>query len=131
MLFHIFHTQDERKTFGGSAFIEIQFCRLPSATKTAKKVKVSSIHHWQNDSLYIHVNDVEIFAQEYSRIFNCGVYGNLKNGMVDLYGINYYEPSFIDPMIDDLRAKKPLDYEILIKWLNKSKEYNGFYILGI
>lgn len=30
-----------------------------------------------------------------------------------------------------LQKEKPADYEALIEWLTKSKEYNGFYILGI
>lgn len=76
MIFHKFNTQDERKVFSGSAFIEMQFCKLPSTTKVEKIVKISSIKHWQDDSLYI--NDVETFAQEYSQIFHCGIYGNLK-----------------------------------------------------
>ena len=32
MLFKIFNSQEERKKYGGSAFIEIQFCRLPMGT---------------------------------------------------------------------------------------------------
>lgn len=129
MLFYKFNTQDERRLFGGSMFVEIQFCKLPPSTQIRKIVKVNSIKHWQNDSLYI--NDIETFAREYSQIFNCGVYNNLKKGIVNLYGINYYEPSLIDSIIADLQIYKPLDYEILIKWLTKSKDYNGFYILGV
>ena len=29
MLFHTFKSQEERRKFGGSAFIEIQFCNMP------------------------------------------------------------------------------------------------------
>ena len=129
MLYLIFNSQEERRKYGGSAFIEMQFCRLPAETKMKDIVAVRSIKNWQNDSLYIY--DEDVFYQEYSKIFNCGIYNNLKSGVVDIYGINYYEPSFIDPIIEKLYEEKPVDYESLVEWLNKAKRYNGFYILGL
>ena len=90
---------------------------------------VNSIKNWQNDSLYI--NDEGTFYQEYSNIFTCGIYNNLKSGIVDIFGINYYEPSLVDSIITKLHKNKPIDYMILVEWLTKAKEYNGFYILGI
>lgn len=129
MLFHVFNTQEERRSYGGSAFIEIQFCKLPAKTKTKRLVAVKSINNWQNDSLY--VNDEDAFYHEYSHVFDCGIYGNLKNGVVDIFGINYYAPSLIDPIIKRLYEVKPLDYEVLAEWINKAKAYNGFYILGL
>lgn len=72
-----------------------------------------------------------MFFQEYSGIFDCGTYNNMKTGIVDLYGINYYAPSLTDSMIERLKKEKPTDYEVLVEWLGKSKAYNGFYILGI
>lgn len=125
----MFNSQEERRRFGGSAFIEIQFCKMPFNTKAKKIVAVNSITHWQNDSLYI--DEADKFFQEYSHIFNSGIYHNLKTGIVDIFGINYYAPSLIDPIIEKLQADKPIDYELLIDWLRKAKEYNGFYILGI
>ena len=53
MLFHIFNSQEERRDYGGSAFVEIQFCKLPSGTATDRLVAVDSINNWQDDSLYI------------------------------------------------------------------------------
>ena len=129
MLFLVFNSQEERREYGGSAFIEMQFCRLPVETKIKDIVAVKSINNWLNDSLYI--NDEDVFFQEYSQIFNCGIYNNLKSGVVDLYGINYYEPSFIDTIITKLYEEKPIDYESLVEWLNKAKQFNGFYILGL
>lgn len=72
-----------------------------------------------------------MFYNEYSRILNCGMYGNLKCGVVDIFGINYYAPSLIDTIIEEIKKNKPLDYETLIEWLNKAKQYNGFYVLGM
>lgn len=129
MLFHIFNSQKERREYGGSAFMEMQFCKLPAGTKVKDIVAVEKIKNWQNDSLYI--DDEQTFYLEYSRIFNCGIYNNLQSGAVDIYGINYYAPEFIEPIIEKLQKEKPLDHETLVVWLNNAKEYNGFYILGI
>lgn len=129
MLFHVFSSQEERRNFGGSAFIEIQFCKMPYGTESKKLVAVNSINHWQDDSLYI--DDENTFYQEYSNIFNCGISSNLKSGTVDIFGINYYAPSLVDSIIAKLQKDKPSDYQRLIEWLNKAKEYNGFYVLGI
>lgn len=131
MVFHIFSNQNERRNFGGSAFMEFQFCKLPSGTKSKKLVAVNSINHWQDDSLYLYMDDMEKFYQEYSHIFNCGTYNNLESGTVDLHGINYYEPTLINAFIEKLCKEKPTDYKTLVEWLNKAKQYNGFYILGI
>lgn len=129
MLFLTFDSQEERREYGGSKFIEMQFCKLSIGTKIKDIVAVSSIKNWQNDSLYIY--DENVFYKEYSRIFDGGIYNNLESGMVDIYGINYYVLSFIDPIVEEICKKKPVDYESLLAWLDRAKRYNGFYILGI
>ena len=129
MLFHVFDSQEKRKEYGGSALIEIQFCRLPAGASLKDIVAIDAIHHWQNDSLY--ADDDDTFYREYSRIFDCGTYNNLKSGVVDICGINYYAPESIDPIIGKICEEKPLEYEVLANWLYDAKEYNGFYILGI
>ena len=127
MLFHIFNSQRERREYGGSCFIDLQFCSLPKGTPI--ETLVNSDVHWQDDSLY--VDDENKFYKEYSSIFDCGVYNNLSSGTVDVYGLNYYSPEKTDIIIDKLVREKPCDYQVLLDWLEKSKEYNGFYILGI
>lgn len=129
MLFHAFHNQTERRDFGGSAFIEIQVCKLPVRSSIKLIVDISSIKNWQNDSLY--VSDENAFYQEYGHIFDCGTYNNLETGPVDLYGINYYPASLTDTIIDRIRESKPADYTVLVDWLERAKGYNGFYILGV
>ena len=129
MLFHTFLSQSERRDFGGSAFIEIQFCKLPVRSSITSIVDVSSIKNWQNDSLY--VSDENAFYQEYGHIFDCGTYNDLETGPVDLYGINYYPASLTDTIIERIRDAKPTEYAVLIDWLERAKTYNGFYILGI
>jgi len=129
MLFHTFRSQEERRAFGGSAYIEMQFCKMKPGTSVKRIVATRSINNWQSDSLYI--VDTETFGRDYRSIFACGIYNNLKTGPMDLTGINYYKPDLIDAIIMKVLENKPTDYEILIAWLNKAKKYNGFYILGI
>lgn len=129
VLFYLFNSQEERRKNGGSAFIEMQFCKLPPETTTEKIVSPNCIKHWQNDSLYI--NDETLFYQEYRHIFNCGTYSSLENGDVDLFGINYYAPCMIDAILAKLQKNNFLDSKTLIAWLTKAKQYNGLYILGL
>ena len=128
-LFFSFDSQEEHRDFGGSAFIEFQFCKLPVDTRIKKIIAIESITQWQDDSLY--VSDLNIFSQQYSRFFDCGIYNNQKNGMVDIFGINYYAPSFINRIIENLNIEKPTEYQMLVSWLYDAKKYNGFYILGV
>lgn len=131
MLFHAFNSQEERRKYGGSAFVEIQFCKMKSETKIQNIIAVSSINQWQDDSLYIYLDDTESFVKEYSNIFDCGIFNNLRSGVVDIYGINYYKPDLVEIILSRILRNKPADYEVLIEWLKKAQRYNGFYILGI
>lgn len=74
---------------------------------------------------------MEVFFSRYRKIFNGGVYANEKSGVVDLYGINYYSPEQSLLMIEQVRKERPLDYPILLNWLEGVKKYNGFYVLGV
>ena len=131
MKFYSFSTQEERRRFGGSCFIEIQFCRIKPTAKVKQIVAVSSIEHWQNDSLYVYDDDINSFYDEYSDIFDYGTYNNLCSGKMDVYGINYYPADLINVIIKKINTTKVSDCETIIAWLNKAKSYNGFYILGI
>ena len=130
-MFHIFESKLERKTFGGSAFIEIQYCKIKQNTKIKKIVSLHMIQYWKDDSLYIYLDDIEEFYASYKDIFSDGIYNNLKHGNVDLYGINYYSPQQLNEIIDKIEKQKPSDYIVLLRWLKQGTSYNGFYILGI
>lgn len=130
-MFHSFKTQEERRDRGGSSFIEIQFCDMPLKTTAKNLVTGRHIQHWRTDSLYVHADDIDTFYQEYSRMFDCGMYSSMKTGGFDLYGINYYASALIDPIIEKLSKEKPEEYEALAAWLSQAKAHNGFYILGI
>lgn len=130
-MFLHFQNQDERRKYGGSAFIELHYCKLPTSTKLKKLVAVKSINNWQDDSLYIFVDDIDKFYTEYKDILTDGIYGNLKSGTIDLYGINYYSQEQVTNIIEKIKGNQPLDYETLLQWLNKNANNNGIYILGI
>lgn len=130
MLFHIFSSQEERRAFGGSDFIELQYCLLRTGTQIEKIVSVDSVDHWKNDSLYIFGDDVNEFINHYGKIFYGGTYSNMETGFVDPFGINYYTPKQADTIIKKIAAEKLCDYQILLKWMENVNNYNGFYILG-
>lgn len=128
-MFHRFMNQDERREYGGSDFVEIQFCRMPVGTSVKEIIAVDSIRNWLDDSLY--VEDYEAFYKFYSPIFGCGIYNNLQSGPFDVCGINYYKPEQIDGILVRMLDDKPDDYKIMLLWLTQAKKYNGFYILGV
>lgn len=129
MLFHSFNTQDERRAFGGSDFLELQFCEHKSGT-SIKKI-VNKIENWHNDSLYISGDDMDTFYKCYKDVFKNGTYNNLKSGEIDFFGINYYSPKQVEEMIKVIEETKPTDYKTVLDWLVKAKEFNGVYILGV
>lgn len=131
MLFHTFSSQKERKQFGGSFFIEIQYCRLARGTSIEKIVSVDAISNWRDDSLYIYGNDDNEFLLHYGKIFTDGIYNNRKSGAVDLCGINYYSEELADLMAETIKEEEPPDYQVLLDWLKGVKEHNGFYVLGL
>lgn len=130
-MFYAFSSREERKKSGGTYFIELQYCRLLPGTEIEKIVSVTAIEHWKNDSLYINGDDANKFVSNYGKIITGGIYNNRKSGMVDMYGINYYSQEQTKLILERIKEIKPLDYQVLLSWLEKSKEHNGFYILGL
>ena len=127
----MFKSQEERRNFGGSAFIEIQHCKLPESTKLEKIISVKEVSHWENDSLYVSGDDMNLFYEQYKDIITGGVYNNGKNGVMDLYGINFYSRDKAEHSRKGIEDEKPMDYEILLRWLKSGIDYIGFYILGM
>ena len=126
-MFLQFQSQEERRQYGGSCFIELQLCKSSPDQSLENILKQSS--NWKDDSLYVH-GDKPLYSV-YGPIFGNGVHPNMKEGYLDTWGITYYKPSVIDEIIERAIQSKPEGYEILVTWLNEAKEYNGFYILGI
>ena len=129
MLFQRFNNQEERRMFGGSDFLELQFCQHKSGT-SIKRI-VNKIENWHNASLYISGDDMDTFYKCYKDVFKNGTYNNLKSGEIDFFGINYYSPEQVEEMIKIIEETKPTDYKTVLDWLVKAKEFNGVYILGV
>ena len=125
----MFKSYQEKREIGGSAFIEFQYCRLRAGSSMRKIL--NKIDFWKDDSLYIYVDDIRLFCEEYHEIFIDGTYPNREQGVVDIFAPNYYSPDQIDTIIERISASNPVEGDVLIEWLKKAKETNGFYILGI
>lgn len=131
MIFHSFANQEERQNFGGTAFMELQYCTLRPETEIKKIVEVGAHGNWMDSSLYIYLDDIECFCSNYGDIFYGGTYNNLHQGRLDINGINYYTPAQAKEILLKIEGKKPLDYEVISEWLKNGKQYNGFYVLGV
>ena len=131
MLFHIFSSPDERRKFGGSYFIEIQYCSLDPGTAMEQIVSVDAITHWKDDSLYIYGDDEEAFASQYGDVLTDGTYNNWQSGIIDTCGINYYAPHQIHVIVKRIEEMRPSSHQMLLAWLKKVREHNGFYVLGL
>ncbi len=130
-MFLRFNSNEERRTYGGTRFIEIQYCKLRFDTSDKKIVSINAINNWELTSLYVYNDNIDDFLNEYKNIFNNGLYNNMSEGVIDLYGINYYNEEKAKRIIESLKSFKPIGFEILHKWLNENPYHNGFYILGI
>lgn len=131
MVFLRFIDQKERRAYGGSAFPELQYCKMEHDMTAKRVVEVSSVSHWKNDSLYVYIDDMDGFYQSYSDIFMDGLYSNMEHGKIDVHGINYYSPMQVVAFMEAIEAKKPMDYALMLEWLRNALQYNGVYILGI
>ena len=125
----MFLTQEERKKHGGSCFIELQFCKLPADTEFDQIRRGSG--HWQDDSLYVFDTEQSSFYSQYKDILGYGLHNNKAEGYFDTWGITYYAPGQIEAIQERLNEYKPEDHEVLMKWLEEAKQYNGFYVLGV
>ncbi len=111
--------------------MELQYCKIKLDTPIKRIVSDKSISNWQNDSLYVYIDDLEAFYLNYNNMFVGGIYANKKSGDIDIYGINYFSPEKVLIAINNIEKNIPQDKEILLDWLKKSSKYNGIYILGI
>ncbi len=122
-MFLQFTNQEERKEKYGSCFLELSYCKLKRNTSLRKILKIKNLPNWQNDSLYVFVDDLYEFFKEYNEIFD------IEES--SLYSDKYFSFDKAKEIIGIIKNKKPKDYEIILKWLEYAIENNGFYILGI
>ena len=127
----MFYSPKERRSAGGSCFIEIQSCRLPKNTEIRDIVTVHSLKHWNAGSLYVLGDDVPEFLSFYGDILSGGYYNNTKTGPLDLCGINFFPADRAEQIAARLNQEKPPEYETLLAWLEKESDAAGFYVLGL
>lgn len=127
----MFPSQEERIRFGGSDFIELQYCRLSCGASLREILSLDSIQHWKNDSLYVSGDDMDIFDQHYGHVFAGGTYHNQAIGPMDLLGINFYSREQAVCILNRIQLERPPDYQTFENWLRKGQHYIGFYVLGV
>lgn len=132
-MFIKFNFKDERrKSYDNStAFIELQYCKMPKKSKIKTILSTRRAKFWENDSLYIYIDNIELFVENYSEILNDGTYVNPEVGLFDVYGYYYYNENDVEKIINKILDKKPKDYDKFLKWLEVAKSHNGFYLVGI
>lgn len=130
MLFHRFASQEERRAFGGSDFLELQPCPLPPSSTPEELVSIDNFLHWQLSSLYISGDDMGLFQELYGPLLGHGLYNNLSTGPLDPCGINYYTPAQAAAIIARIEAAQPQDCQLLLPWLRENSA-KGFYLLGV
>ena len=130
-LFHQFRSQAERRASGGSDFIEISYCKLPQGTPLREIVSVDAVEKWNNDSLYISGDDMDLFYRHYGGLITGGVYCNGNRGPMDFYGINFYSGDQARELAGRLKKEKPPSYQVLCDWLQAGAQSLGFYVLGV
>ncbi len=104
----LFITSEEREMVG-TGFIELQYCknRLP------RKIVLMHIKNWKEESLYIGVEFLSIFLDQYLDIFT-SVNKNLK----DIYSLGFFTMKQVVELKKLLLKRKPIDYIILVNWLD-------------
>lgn len=111
----------------GTAYFEFQYCK----TKGSVKAILNSHQFWLPDSLIVYIDDQERLMEAYLPFLE---HPESPDGSSTFcyYGINYYPKERTAQMLEQIKADKPVDCDILIPWLEKaSTKYNGFYFLGI
>jgi hypothetical protein len=114
-----------------SDYLEFQICEMNIDTAINDIISVANITHWKESSLYVSVDDLDNFINEYGKYFYGGIQGNATQAEIDLYGINYFSLDKTVKILTDISLNQPKDFQILIEFLERAKLKNGFYVLGI
>lgn len=132
-MFVNFNSKDERRKLyeNSTAFIELQYCKMSKESNIKTILSTRRAKYWESDSLYIYVDNIELFVENYSEILNDGTYDNPETGLFDIYGYYYYNKNDVEKIINKILDKRPKGYDKFLKWLEVAKSYNSFYFVGI
>ena len=112
----------------GTAYFEFQYCKTEGSLK---KILDHPQQHWMSDSLIVYLDDQERLLDAYLPYLE---HPESPDGSRTFcyYGINYYTKERTAQMLEQIRADRPEEWEVLLPWLEKAAtKYNGFYFLGI
>ena len=112
----------------GTAYFEFQYCKKEW---TGGNFMESGYSYWEEDSLLIHVDEADLFFDQYGKYFRCpqAVSGVSK---LEYCGENYYSKEQTAQILQRIKKECPQEHEPLIAWLEKAvTEYNGFFMIGI
>lgn len=122
-MFLQFENQETRRENYGSAFLELAYCKLDTKASIKKKLKINNLPNWQNDSLYVYVDNLDDFYNEYKKALD--ISGD------ELFAVKYFSAEETNKLIEILKSEKPTEFQVFVNWLNYAMNNNGFYILGI
>ena len=112
----------------GSGYFEFQFYKkdLP-----AKKAAKDYHRHWLADSLYVHIDHQSVFLRNYLPYLQKTT---APDGSCEFcyFAPNYYTKEQAAKMVEQIRADRPLEWEVLLPWLERAaSEYYGFFVMGV
>jgi hypothetical protein len=114
-----------------SSYYEFQYCKEDQPPEILVTPEYYGKHHFLPDSLLIYIDDDERFFPLYIDYLT-PTHSPDGLGRFLSYGVNYYDREQTENMIKRISEDKPLQYKILVDWLEKAAhEYNGFYFLGL
>ncbi|MBQ8382063.1 MAG: hypothetical protein IJX47_02535 [Clostridia bacterium] len=112
----------------GSGYFEFQFYKKD---RPVQKAAQDYHQHWLPDSLCVHIDHQDVFMRHYLPYLR---ETNAPNGSHEFcyFAPNYYTKEQTAEMLEQIRADRPLEWEMLIPWLEKaSTEYYGFFLMGV
>ena len=111
-------------------YIEFQICKLNNKADIIFGMS-KDIKFKKEDSLFILFSEIDTFEKSYNDLLDNGLLpdGNIYKG-INLQSPTYYSKNESILLIDRLKIKKPIDYEIFIKFLIEASDNNGFYLLS-
>lgn len=115
MLFHMFHSQEERRSRGGSYFIELQHVQPEADAPAETLLTWQTFPLWQPDSLYVSGDDDQTFFSAYGPLFTGGLYPNGETGVMDLCGVTYYSARETARILTALQTQRLPDQDVLVR----------------
>ena len=108
----------------GTGYIELQYDK---SGKKSKRIEKSEPKNFEDDSLFIGIENLSLFESEYMPIFR-----KVKDKYFEIFSSFNFPLDSVRIIRSLIKEKKPTDYEVILKWLDTCIE-NGYSMnfLGI